>query len=69
MACSALNVDFNGVRFDPLGSRILHTSPLKLRNRSSSLSELSLTAFVLGRFCATESQCRMDKDVARACKL
>jgi len=21
MACSALNVDFNGVRFDPLGSR------------------------------------------------
>jgi len=26
MKCSALNVDFNGVRFDPLGSRVLRTS-------------------------------------------
>jgi len=31
MKCSALNVDFNGVRFDPLGSTSLPYEGIKFR--------------------------------------
>jgi len=44
MKCSALNVDFNGVMFDPLGSR---SSPIKMHQIWVPPSKCAVSATVV----------------------
>jgi len=43
MKCSALNVDFNGVRFDPLGSRSLPYERIKFGDPLENVRALLLS--------------------------